>query len=544
MAGPAYPENLLTENCPMIRCVARMLPLLAVLTTGFAHAQTYLGVFNPLRPGTQEYWRLQDFCVFRHAGYLYVAAMNTTDANRIVMGRTTDYINWEYLGEALAPPRSADDAYMVWAPHVVEDNNTYYMFYTGVNLPAAGQWNQRILIASTTTPNIVSSWMRNYDAQFIVGGQTQSWFRPSHVGYVWNPDAWADSRDPMVLKHNGAWYMYYSGSDVDGGIAGVATAPSVLGPWTDLGAVLKVPGVPESCFVLPAPDGSWVMTFNHAGGAPDGGSKSARSSSLLPVNGQPSFGNLRFLNATLSGWAHEFLPGPDAHTFLCAHLTGQWVNLRWSWMLHEPYGWTMIGADTPTDNCPLVINPDQSDVDGDGAGDVCDNCPATANVGQMDGDLDGVGDTCDNCPLTTNIDQTDGDQDGIGDVCDDDRDGDGKSNATDNCPDAANPGQEDGDGDGVGDACDACPNTVPGAVVDALGCPAVSPGDFDGDGDVDQEDFGRFQACLSGPGIEQAAPACARAKLDEDGDVDLDDFAILQGCMSGANVSADPGCGP
>lgn len=68
--------------------------------------------------------------------------------------------------------------------------------------------------------------------------------------------------------------------------------------------------------------------------------------------------------------------------------------------------------------------------------------------------------------------------------------------------------------------------------------------DFDNDGDVDQADFGWFQACFTGAGIEQTDPACATARLDDDADVDIDDFGIFQGCMSGANVPVAPSCDP
>ena len=72
-------------------------------------------------------------------------------------------------------------------------------------------------------------------------------------------------------------------------------------------------------------------------------------------------------------------------------------------------------------------------------------------------------------------------------------------------------------------------------------CPVPIPGDFDGDLDVDQEDFGHFQVCLSGSVVTQTDPDCQDANLDDD-DVDHDDFSIFQGCMTGANLVGDPSC--
>lgn len=66
--------------------------------------------------------------------------------------------------------------------------------------------------------------------------------------------------------------------------------------------------------------------------------------------------------------------------------------------------------------------------------------------------------------------------------------------------------------------------------------------DFDLDGDVDQSDFGRFQACLSGPAVEQLDPACADARLDADTDVDLHDMTVFVGCFSGSGNPADYRC--
>jgi hypothetical protein len=50
-----------------------------------------------------------------------------------------------------------------------------------------------------------------------------------------------------------------------------------------------------------------------------------------------------------------------------------------------------------------------------------------------DGDHDGVIDALDNCPMVANADQTDLDGDGAGDACDDDDDGDGVLDDADAC---------------------------------------------------------------------------------------------------------------
>ncbi|WAS89746.1 thrombospondin type 3 repeat-containing protein [Nannocystis punicea] len=89
------------------------------------------------------------------------------------------------------------------------------------------------------------------------------------------------------------------------------------------------------------------------------------------------------------------------------------------------------------DNAPDYFNPDQSDVDGDGFGDVADLCPTLpGGMPAADSDKDGIGNACDLCarlpafyngdgaPISEkmkvrNIPQVeDSDHDGIGDACD------------------------------------------------------------------------------------------------------------------------------
>lgn len=133
-----------------------------------------------------------------------------------------------------------------------------------------------------------------------------------------------------------------------------------------------------------------------------------------------------------------------------------------------------------------------------------------------------------------------------------DADGDSTTDCADSCPTDAGkilPGvcgcgvaDVDVDSDGVMDCSDACPGTLPGVAVDATGCPLPIPGDMDHDGDVDQEDFGRFQACFTGSSFPQQDPQCQAARLDGDNDVDADDLVVFRRCMTGANVPGDPGC--
>lgn len=55
------------------------------------------------------------------------------------------------------------------------------------------------------------------------------------------------------------------------------------------------------------------------------------------------------------------------------------------------------GVMDAVDDCPMVVDPEQRDHDGDHRGDLCDVCPHMVDDG-LDSDLDGVGDACDPRP--------------------------------------------------------------------------------------------------------------------------------------------------
>lgn len=71
---------------------------------------------------------------------------------------------------------------------------------------------------------------------------------------------------------------------------------------------------------------------------------------------------------------------------------------------------------------------------------------------------------------------------------------------------------------------------------------AVATPDFDGDNDVDQEDFGLLQMCLTGTSVPQTDPNCLITSLDGDSDVDQNDTNAFRACLSGPDQPFDPAC--
>ncbi|HOB74144.1 MAG TPA: N-acetylmuramoyl-L-alanine amidase [Phycisphaerae bacterium] len=70
----------------------------------------------------------------------------------------------------------------------------------------------------------------------------------------------------------------------------------------------------------------------------------------------------------------------------------------------------------------------------------------------------------------------------------------------------------------------------------------VPRADFDCDGDVDQDDFGHLQACLTGSLVPVTDPDCKDAMLNSDQYIDRFDVEIFKNCMSGQGVPANPDC--
>lgn len=237
--------------------------------------------------------KLKDHSLFAFAGWYYLVsiridlpAADERGELRFAYARTRDFCAWEELASPLGhgAPGEPDEAY-VWAPHVIQVGDTFYMYYTGVNRQIA----QTIMLATSTNPADPQSWQKRGAV-----------FRPHHPDAVYpGPASWSDCRDPMVLAYGGRYYLYYTGANRSGPIVGVAQADDPAGPWRDLGAVYQAaePGlVPESPYVV-AEGGQFYLFYNASGGAGRGPRWRWAVSPFGPW--QPSA-------PAVIGWAHDF----------------------------------------------------------------------------------------------------------------------------------------------------------------------------------------------------------------------------------------------
>jgi predicted outer membrane repeat protein len=374
-------------------------------------------------------------------------------------------------------------------------------------------------------------------------------------------------------------------TDGDGLNDGQEVNPDYPAPYNHI-RVYGAIGVPNSCISLVSPALHWRLSYEQAFQILVFRSSTAGAPVPLPVAPPLAFitgpsSNNEIFSPSLaanSPFTFRFVNADTGLTFaqvLMDCTTGQATLTNTRYYVSDP-----LRADTDedtapdsTDNCPLVANPDQADLDGDLLGDVCDpdidedtvlnaadNCPVVANQDQADLDTDGEGDACDldqdndglenttdNCPLVVNPDQLDTDGDLLGDVCDPDMDEDTVLNAADNCPVTANTEQLDTDGDLLGDACD--PDIDEDTVLNAAdNCPLVvnlDQADLDGDlvGDVcDLDD--------DGDTIEDSTDNCPvtanTEQLDTDGDLvgnvcDLDDDGdTIEDTLDNCPLAANP----
>lgn len=246
---------------------------------------------------------LKDHSVFWFDGYYYLVSISVPNDTRFAYGRSTDLCNWEELAPVLPrrPPDSWEE-FLIWAPFVYEEDGLYFMYYTGVTY----DYTQSIMLATSNNPADPAAWQ----PQGMI-------FQPSHPGMRWVVGVPADCRDPMVLKVNDLYYLYYTGLDDQGAIVGLATAPAPQGPWTDWGAVLSI-GSAHRMMESPTVaifSGLYYLFYNQV---TQGEEYRVGASPGGPWAEQRDFG---------PGWANEVWTGQDGNTYT-SYLTNYSVTIK------------------------------------------------------------------------------------------------------------------------------------------------------------------------------------------------------------------------
>lgn len=261
---------------------------------------------------------LKDHAVFWYKGDYYIISTYVSPEDpspilqdRFVYARSKDLCNWEELSPVLAErtPGAWDEA-AIWAPFVFYEDGVYFLYYTGVTQT----WTQSIMLATSTNPSDPHSWARR--------GMI---FQPSHTDAIWEINQFADCRDPFVFKLGEVYYLYYTGRDEQGGIVGLASAPTPLGPWTDEGSIIPplAEEAPESPFLVNYRNRYYLFyNLSHEG-----------EYYRVSERNDDGFGEA---TSFMPGWAHEIWQSLEGDWFT-SYLTDYSVTInRLVWVENNP----------------------------------------------------------------------------------------------------------------------------------------------------------------------------------------------------------------
>jgi beta-fructofuranosidase len=151
---------------------------------------------------------------------------------------TTDFLDLDYEGVALQVNAGAWDADALWAPHVVEFDGTYYMFYTGVS----GSGVDAVQRIGVATSKNLRTWTRlaenrcpGTSGDGCIYDCDEPWTTWGDGGSAFNEQC----RDPFVMwdPENQRWLMFATAKSTNGfGVVTVASADE-LSTWSGEGFI-------------------------------------------------------------------------------------------------------------------------------------------------------------------------------------------------------------------------------------------------------------------------------------------------------------------
>ncbi len=206
-----------------------------------------------------------------HLFYMRHNTSATDDSTEVDLGHAVslDLMTWSQLDPILHTRSDNWDNLHIWAPFVIAQGDTFYMFYTGVTkVPYPYYAYQRIGLATSTD---LVSWTR-YDEP-IFDGNRVPWAMADSTQY-----AGCQFRDPFVMvdpDSPGRWLMYFAAiprAATSQQIAGIGFNDTGSSPWQDLKPLWNTDAAHYQGFIesptVMSHDGRWYLFFTTNSGHP------------------------------------------------------------------------------------------------------------------------------------------------------------------------------------------------------------------------------------------------------------------------------------
>jgi hypothetical protein len=302
--------------------------------------------------------------VFYHHYYLY----------SILHYSTTDFENWTFEGVVINASESStdwDDS-TVWAPHMIENNGTYYMYYTGVAQHDDGTpdgYSQRI---GLLTSSDLYNWERvgvnnceNVSGNGCVYDCRNPWTTHGIPG-GWNNQC----RDPMIYKDGNRWLMYNTIRRSDNYYSSLDVSESYdLVNWEPLTFIEEVNMAQAENPVMFKIEDTYYLLAKCWGGC--SGAQSTNGVNYY-------YSNDPIENFTwLGSFADDYYNAPEVNifeegTYLFTGIRSGWMDLK---RLEIGFDHEVILLNNVKPECSIMsssINPEAEEIPGDGVDNNCD----------------------------------------------------------------------------------------------------------------------------------------------------------------------------
>jgi glycosyl hydrolase family 43 len=220
---------------------------------------------------TLEGYTLKDYAVVKNEGVWHVfgikskhngSSSDSGNENTFMHAISTNLLDWKFQPDVIKTLADSYESDHVWAPHIIEKDGTYYMFYTMVK----GGWPNSQTIGYATSTDLYN-WTQHSSYSPLWIPSDFSW--PS-----WNENS-GSCRDPFVMWNEKLqkYLMYYTARGPSSRVVLGVVSSSDLISWKDEGwAIDGYSGTRWGTSELESPyviykNGAYYLFYNH--GAPD-----------------------------------------------------------------------------------------------------------------------------------------------------------------------------------------------------------------------------------------------------------------------------------